>query len=90
MKQFEYIVTGRVQGVGFRYYVHKKANELGLKGWVKNTVDGHVQVMAQGDESVLDTLVDYLYVGPPLARIDKISKVETQLSSVFHNFSVKY
>ena len=90
MKQYEYIITGRVQGVGFRYYVYKKANELGLKGWVRNTVDGSVQVVAQGDESVLNILVEYLYVGPPLARIDKISKVETQLSAVFHNFSVKY
>jgi len=90
MKQVEFIVTGRVQGVGFRYYIYKKASEMGITGWVKNTVDGNVQVVAQGDESVLNTFIDYLYIGPPLARVDKISKVETKLLSVFHNFSVKY
>lgn len=90
MKQLELTVSGRVQGVGFRYYVQKKAVELGINGWVRNTVDGNVQIVAQGEESEIQTFTDYLYIGPPLARVDKISKVETKLLNVFHNFSVKY
>ncbi len=90
MVQYEIIISGRVQGVGFRYYVHQKANEMGIKGWVKNTIDGNVLVTAQGDEAEIGTFIDYLYVGPPLARVDRISKQKMDSLSDFNNFSVKY
>ena len=44
-----YLVKGRVQGVGFRWFVQREAAELGLRGWVRNTEDGHVEVVAAGD-----------------------------------------
>lgn len=90
MIQYEILITGRVQGVGFRYYVQKKANEMGVKGWVKNTVDGNVLIVAQCDESVLNTFIDYLYIGPQLSRVDQISKHKMDSLSDFNNFSVKY
>ena len=43
-----FLVKGRVQGVGFRWFVHREAAEIGLRGWVKNTPDGHVEVLASG------------------------------------------
>ena len=43
-----FMVRGRVQGVGFRWYVHREAAEIGLRGWVRNTVDGHVESVAAG------------------------------------------
>ena len=90
MIQYEINITGRVQGVGFRYFTQKKANELHIKGWVKNTPDGRVEVVAQGDETDVNTFIDYLKMGPPMARVDNLSKYKTADLTDFNNFSVKY
>lgn len=90
MIQYEIQIAGRVQGVGFRYFVVQKAKEFGITGWVKNTVDGGVLVVAQGEEAVLDTFTDFLQIGPTMARVDRISKYKMDLLTVFDIFSVKY
>lgn len=90
MIQFEIKISGRVQGVGFRYFVVQKAKETGITGWVKNTVDGGVLVLAQGSEFDLETFTDYLKIGPALSRVDRIAVNKIQLPTVFDNFSVKY
>lgn len=79
-----------MQGVGFRYFAHKKANEFGLKGWVKNTFDGGVLVMVQGDEAIVDTFIDYLIIGPTRSRVTNISKVKMQVVEEFSVFEVRY
>ena len=88
--QYELYITGRVQGVGYRYFAAQKANEMGIKGWVKNAVDGSVIVVAQGIEEEIKTFIDYLYIGPTRSRVDQISKVKFNTLSDFNNFSVKY
>ncbi len=90
MIQFEIKISGRVQGVGFRYFVVQKAKETGITGWVKNTVDGGVLVLAQGSEFDLETFTGYLKIGPTLSRVDRIAVNKIQLPTVFDNFSVKY
>ena len=90
MQQYEIKITGRVQGVGFRYYTQQKAREFGLKGWVKNTVDGGVLVMVSGDETDIETFIDYLRIGPTLSRVRKITLVKIEYLQEFDNFSVKY
>ena len=65
-------VYGRVQQVGFRFYTHKKANELGITGFVKNEPDGSVYIEAEGDEVPLDHFVLWCHKGPQWARVDKI------------------
>ena len=90
MLQYEIKITGRVQGVGFRYYTQQKAREFGLKGWVKNTVDGGVLVMVSGDETDIETFIDYLRIGPTLSRVRKITLVKIEYLQEFDNFSVKY
>jgi len=90
MIQYEIVITGRVQGVGYRYFTLKKAAEFHIKGWVKNTTDGRVEVVAQGDETDVNTFIDYLQMGPPLARVDKLSKYKMHDLTDFHKFSVKY
>ncbi len=90
MTQYEIKITGRVQGVGFRYYTQKVAGELGLKGWVRNRPDHSVLVMVQGNEKDIETFVDYLKIGPALARVDKISKVKMATMNEFSQFEVKY
>lgn len=90
MKHYEIIVTGRVQGVGFRHYTMQKANELGIFGWVKNMPDDSILIVAQGDEPVINTFIDFLYIGPTRSRVIQVSKSEMISSTNFHNFSVKY
>lgn len=90
MIQYEIKVTGRVQGVGFRYFVYQKANELGIKGWVKNLPDGGVLIRAQAEKIDLETFADFIKIGPTRARVEKLITSEIQVLSDFDNFSVKY
>ncbi len=79
-----YLVKGRVQGVGFRWFVHREAAEIclsgdmPLKGWVRNTVDGHVEVVAAGDEQQLAELKAALRKGSRGSRVDAV--IEHQLA----------
>ncbi len=65
-------VLGRVQGVGYRYFVQRVARDRRLTGWVKNEPDGNVTVEAQGPEDVLQDLLRELRFGPSLAQVDDL------------------
>jgi acylphosphatase len=67
-----FLIQGRVQGVGFRWYVHREASELDLRGWVRNTEDGDVEVVAHGDEANLAELRASLRRGPRGSRVDRV------------------
>jgi acylphosphatase len=67
-----YLVKGRVQGVGFRWYVHREAGALGLRGWVRNTEDGHVEIVAAGDPEELASLRLALDRGSRGSRVDLV------------------
>jgi acylphosphatase len=69
-----YIVRGRVQGVGFRWFVDFEARQLGLAGWVRNTAEGTVEVLAMGTEQQLATLREELRKGPRAARVDEVQE----------------
>ncbi len=71
-----YVVTGRVQGVGFRWFVEREARALGLSGWVRNRHDGSVEVMAAGTNQQLNALYDKLKQGPRAARVDDVEVEE--------------
>jgi acylphosphatase len=66
------IVTGRVQGVGFRASCAREAKRLGVAGTVRNRAEGSVEVVAEGDEVVIDSLTDWCRVGPNFARVQSI------------------
>jgi acylphosphatase len=63
------LIRGRVQGVGFRYSALDEAVRLGLTGWVRNTHDGHVELVAEGKREVLDRLITWSHSGPPGALV---------------------
>lgn len=65
-------IQGRVQGVGFRWFVHREASELELRGWVRNTEQGDVEVVAAGDPADLDELRASLKLGPRGSRVDRV------------------
>jgi acylphosphatase len=67
-----FLVSGRVQGVGFRYFVLREARALGVAGWVRNLADGRVEVLAAGDDAVLQALEGRLWQGPPHARVGAV------------------
>ncbi|MBB5698659.1 acylphosphatase [Sphingomonas yantingensis] len=66
------IVSGRVQGVGYRDYTVRQAKALGVTGWVRNTRDGRVEMLASGDDEALERFVEACRSGPALARVDAI------------------
>lgn len=67
-----FLIQGRVQGVGFRWFVHREASDLELRGWVRNTEDGDVEVVASGHQEDLDELRASLRKGPRGSRVDRI------------------
>jgi len=87
-KAYQITVKGRVQGVGFRYFAAKRAQALGLKGFVKNTNDGNVYIEAQGQEDQLIAFVEEVKKGPILSRVDKILVNELILQE-FSHFEVR-
>jgi acylphosphatase len=79
-------VKGKVQGVFFRAYTREKANELGLKGFVKNMKDGSVYIEAEGEENVLNEFVSWCHKGSPGSGVEE---VETAKSGLAHFASFK-
>ncbi len=71
-----WIISGRVQGVGFRFYVERQASRLGLSGWVRNSHGGSVEVEASGTEESLKILEQYLRSGPALAHVDNVERAD--------------
>ena len=67
-----FLIQGRVQGVGFRWYVHREASELDLRGWVRNTEEGEVEVVASGSLDDLADLRASLRRGPRGSRVDRL------------------
>ena len=84
-----YLVRGRVQGVGFRWFVEREAHILGVAGWVRNNADGAVEVRAQGTRDQLSALVGRLQQGPRAARVDRVEESEVPLSQNLETFRIE-
>ncbi|GIV59417.1 acylphosphatase [Rhodocaloribacter litoris] len=82
-------IEGRVQGVGFRYFVSTRARQLGLTGWVKNEWDGSVRLVAEGDHAALDALLEAVREGPPMARVDLVVTDWEPAQNGFDRFEVR-
>ena len=83
-----FYVEGRVQGVGFRFFVEDEANRLGLRGYVRNLYDGRVEVYALGEEVSLERLRRRLEQGPPGSRVERVTERETPRKS-YNDFSIE-
>jgi acylphosphatase len=75
MESIHLEVRGRVQGVGFRWYVVDMARELRLSGWVKNRTDGNVELAAAGESDALARLEAAVTAGPPGARVEEVRRL---------------
>jgi len=76
-----YFVSGRVQGVGFRYFVERAAEELGIDGYVRNLSNGRVEVYAMGSEGQLSALCGRLWKGPMLSVVREVEEQEAAIES---------
>lgn len=84
-----YIVRGRVQGVGFRWFVDHEARQLGLSGWVRNNLDGTVEVLAIGSEQQHAALRDKLHRGPRAARVDEVREIPAEPVAGLDTFRIE-
>jgi len=83
-------VVGRVQGVGFRYFTERVAEEIGLAGYVMNRPDGSVEVMAEGERSTLEQFLERLKQGPSGARVERVEESWGPYTGRFVAFSVRF
>jgi len=86
----EIIIEGRVQGVGYRDYVRRRALGLGLVGYVMNLKDGRVRVHAEGAREVIEDLMRQLEKGPPLSRIDRVTPRWLLPGRRYASFDIRY
>jgi acylphosphatase len=84
-----FVVRGRVQGVGFRWFVEREAHILGIAGWVRNNTDGSVEVMAQGTRDQLSGLRSRLREGPRAARVDDVAEAEAPPAEGLSSFRIE-
>jgi len=84
-----YVVRGRVQGVGFRWFVEREAHLLGIAGWVRNNHDGSVEVMAQGTRDQLAGLHSRLREGPRAARVDAVEVSDASAAQRLSSFRIE-
>jgi len=73
VERLQAVVHGDVQGVGFRYFVQRKAHQLGLSGWVRNNDDGTVELVAEGARGELENLRQAVEEGPRMAHVDRVA-----------------
>ncbi|MEN8190143.1 MAG: acylphosphatase [Thermodesulfobacteriota bacterium] len=84
------IVTGRVQGVFFRDSTRSRGEELGLKGWVRNLVDGSVETEFEGGNQAVEQMIDWLSEGPPCSRVVGVTLSELKTGGSTNGFEVLY
>ena len=84
-----FLVRGRVQGVGFRWFVEREAHILGISGWVRNSLDGSVEVLAQGTRDQLLGLRSRLRQGPRAARVDDVEESEARPVAGLSSFRIE-
>jgi acylphosphatase len=84
-----FVVRGRVQGVGFRWFVEAEARTLGISGWVRNNADGTVEVLAIGTRDQLSNLRSRLRSGPRAARVDDVEESEVRPVPGMNTFRIE-
>ena len=85
-----YLISGRVQGVGFRYFAKDAADREGVTGWVRNLPDGRVEALVEGEEGAVTRVERALWQGPGGARVSAVSVDDAEPpSGAFHGFAVR-
>lgn len=85
-----FVISGRVQGVGFRHFTVKAARGLGVAGWVRNLPDGRVEAVAEGDPGALASFRGMIAQGPPGAVVSGLETAEIEPNGAFEGFKVRF
>ena len=83
-----FVISGRVQGVGFRWFAKDAADREGVTGWVKNLVDGRVEAFVEGDAEAVTRVERHLHNGPPGARVQHVNTITEEPGGAYHDFSI--
>ena len=87
MKARRAVVTGRVQGVGYRFFAERAARELGIRGWVRNRPDGSVEAMAEGEDDAIASFLARLRQGPHGSRVEDLAEEDRAVTG-FSSFEI--
>ncbi len=90
MKQIHLTVYGKVQGVGFRYFSQMKAVQYDVRGWVKNSEEGSVEILAEGTQSNLDLFIEDVRRGNPFSKVNDVIVQDTNKTESYQSFKIKY
>lgn len=82
------MISGRVQGVFFRLNTKKQADELDVKGWVRNTDDGQVEAVFEGEKDKVDKLIAWCHIGPPRSQVKQVRVTSVNTTVGCHSFSI--
>ncbi len=85
-----YLISGIVQGVGYRYFTKRKADLYGITGFVRNLPDGRVEVYAEGDPEVLNEFEKELWKGPAFAKVTSVEVVEEKPGGKYFSFEIAF
>ncbi|HUV55259.1 MAG TPA: acylphosphatase [Candidatus Krumholzibacteriaceae bacterium] len=83
------LIRGRVQGVGYRANARRVANQLNLKGWIRNTPNGDVEAVVEGSEETVDRLIQWCHRGPTGAHVTEVRVEKEEATGVFLGFTVR-
>lgn len=89
-EQLHVLISGLVQGVGFRHAAYRHALKLGLRGWVRNLADGRVEAVFQGKRPVLEQTLAWCWNGPALARVDHVDAVWESVHTPVSGFEITF
>ena len=90
VKRMRVYISGIVQGVFFRAATRRAAADLNLSGWVRNMDDGRVEAVFEGEDAAVEKMIAWCKIGPPSARIEKVTVSEEHYSSGFQDFTIKH
>jgi acylphosphatase len=83
-------ISGRVQGVAYRYFAERRAAETSVTGWVRNLSDGRVEIFAEGEKADLECFLEILQQGPRMAKVDDLNLLWEDYVGEFEDFRIKY
>ena len=84
-----FVINGRVQGVGFRWFTKDAAMREGVTGWVRNLPDGRVEALAEGDPDAVTRLEQALQTGPPGARVETVNAIPEEACGEYRRFTIE-
>ncbi|PIQ30201.1 MAG: acylphosphatase [Zetaproteobacteria bacterium CG_4_9_14_3_um_filter_49_83] len=89
MEAWHIFVSGRVQGVGFRYHTQQQAQKIGIRGWVRNLPDGRVEAMVGGNASAIARMKTWLESGPAFAHVDHMQAKPCSYEALAEGFFIR-